>query len=170
MLAIAPNSLHFWCWIDICISDTFFVLSILSSFLVIKLSRRLANHAGSALDFQIQRADKNKLQQQGFNGWLKSDSWFRLEGDCQELLGPQRALYSLLHGIIGAGEGAIHMRVNEPAAGGTWMWAGARPAPAVGASCLCWLVSTTPASASSPSLWARAPAPCYINAPFAAPL
>ena len=33
--------------------------------------------------------------------------------------------------------------LNEPPAGGTWMWAGARPAPASGAGCLHWLVSTT---------------------------
>ena len=39
------------------------------------------------------------------------------------------------------------------------MWAGARPAPAAGAGCLRWLVSTTQASASSPRLRARAPAP-----------
>ena len=39
--------------------------------------------------------------------------------------------------------------VNEPAAGLTWMWAGARLATAAGAGCLRWLVSTTPASASS---------------------
>ena len=39
-------------------------------------------------------------------------------------------------GIIDAGEGDTHMRavgVNEPAAGLTWMWAGARPATAAGA-------------------------------------
>ena len=47
--------------------------------------------------------------------------------------------------------------VNEQAAGLTWMWAGARPAPAAGAGCLRWLVSTTQASASSPCLRARAP-------------
>ena len=72
----------------------------------------------------FQCADKNKLQQQGsftqiFICRLKSDSWFRLAGGCQELLGPQTALCSLLHGDhcqFGAGEGATHMRavgVNE---------------------------------------------------------
>ena len=48
--------------------------------------------------------------------------------------------------------------VNELAAGGTWMWAGARPAPAVGAGCLRWSVHTTPACTISPSLLALAPA------------
>ena len=48
----------------------------------------------------FQRADKNKLQQQGsftqiFNGWLKSDSWFLLAGGCQELFGRRTALYVL---------------------------------------------------------------------------
>ena len=64
--------------------------------------------------------------------------------------------------IIDAEKGVTHMRavgVNEQAAGLTWMWAGARPAPAAGAGCLRWLVSTTLASASSPHLWALAPAP-----------
>ena len=100
-------------------------------------------------------------------------------------------------GVIGAGVGATHMRavgVNEQAAGGIWMRAGARPAPAAGAGLLRWPVSTTPASASSPRLGrgrqrrplmcaragrgpALAPAlvadaepPCCINEPFVAPL
>ena len=47
--------------------------------------------------------------------------------------------------------------VNEQAAGGTWMWEGARPEQAAGAGCLRWLVSTTPASANSPRLQAQAP-------------
>ena len=51
----------------------------------------------------FQRADKNKLQQQGyfpqiFNSRLKSDSWFRFVGGCHELLGAQMALYALQHG------------------------------------------------------------------------
>ena len=51
------------------------------------------------------------------------------------------------------------VRVNEQAAGGTWMWAGARPEQAAGACCLLWLVSTMQASVSSPHLRALAPTP-----------
>ena len=43
--------------------------------------------------------------------------------------------------------------MNEQAAGWTWMWVGARPAPAAGAGCLHWSVSTRPA-------W---PAKCLIR-------
>ena len=47
-------------------------------------------------------------------------------------------------GIVGTGAGATHMRAvgvedSEQAAGGTWMWAGARPALAEGAAvCAGW--------------------------------
>ena len=44
--------------------------------------------------------------------------------------------------------------MGAQATGGTWMWAGARPAQAAGAGCLRWQVSTTPASTSSHSLQA----------------
>ena len=99
----------------------------------------------------FQRANKNKFQQQSsstqiFNGRLKSDSCLRLAGGCQELLRPQTALYALLHG-----EGSTHIRavgVNEQAAGGTWMWAGATPAPAAGSGCLRgWSAPRRPARA-----------------------
>ena len=116
----------------------------------------------------FQCADKNKLRQQGsvtqiLNGGLKSDSWFHLAGGCQELLGPQTAF-------------GDHRRWRgRYTHAGSWgeragcrrdlMWARASPAPAAGPGCLRWLVSTTPASASSPRrrrsprLRARAPAP-----------
>ena len=80
---------------------------------------------------------------------------FALQEVTRSCEGLKRRCTHCCMGIIGAGEGATHMRavgVDEPAAGGTWMWAGARPAPAAGAGCLCWLVSTTLASASAAAL------------------
>ena len=147
-----PNSRYSWCWIDICILNTFFILSILSSFFAIKLSRPvrlwpIIKEELLTLKY-FQRADKNKLQQQGlftqiFNYWLKSDSWFRLAGGCQELLGPQTALYALLHrNRLHWRWGYTHegMGMDQPAAGGTWMWAGARPAPGAAARAGRWCV------------------------------
>ena len=87
---------------------------------------------------------------------------FALQEVARSCQGLKRRCTHCCMGIIDAGEGDTHMRavgVNEPAAGLTWMWAGARLATAAGAGCLRWLVSTTPASASSPRLRARAPAP-----------
>ena len=79
----------------------------------------------------FQRAHKNKLQQQGsftqiLNGLLKSGSWLGLAGGCQELLGPQLALYALLLGdhrrwrgrYTHEGSGRVRARwLHAPAAG-----------------------------------------------------
>ena len=85
-----------------------------------------------------------------------------LQEVARSCLGLKRRCTHCCMGIICAGEGVTHMRavgVNEQAAGGTWIWAGARPVPAAGTGCLRWLVSTRQASASAPSLLALAPAP-----------
>ena len=64
---------------------------------------------------------------------------------------------------VGTGAGATHMRavgVDELGAGGTWMWAGARSAPAAGAAvCADWPEPRRPARALPVFGRARAPLP-----------
>ena len=117
-----------------------------------------------------------------------------LQEVARSCLGLKRRCTHCCMGIICAGEGVTHMRavgVNEQAAGGTWMWAGARPVPAAGTGCLRWsapgrLVQALAVfwrwrlrqplmCASAGRRLAPAPAhvaggeqPCFINAPFVA--
>ena len=112
-----PKPLYFWCWITWILPLTC-ILNNSSLFLYSQYFLRflLSNYhdlwpimQAVLLAFKFfQRADKNKLQQQGsftqfFNVQLNWQVWFLIslcrscQDSAQELFGPQMAMYALLH-------------------------------------------------------------------------
>ena len=81
--------------------------------------------------------------------WERSRAEFRY----MKCLGLKLRYTHCCMGIVGTGAGATHMRAvcvedSEQAAGGTWMWVGARPALAEGAAvCSGWPEPHRPARA-----------------------